>query len=393
MAGTSCSPIAATALTSNGTANGAVAIASVTGWKVGARVALSDSTTTVPVLGKIVGIITSTNTLLIKQLDTPSWGWTQEGPIGSENVGLPPGLRNSSLNPTDMSAWLTANTAKVAQLSTFIYSPYAVKATGATIPVVTVSPASATISTTATQAYTATVVGSGAGTITWFDGGAGGSFSPTTGASTTYTPPTSPATITITAFPASGTSGTATLTTTLPAPSHNYLATRNSPTYTAPGAAFSNSGSGPGPTWTGGGFTDPNSGTLASQIAWTQQAGGATSGNMLYSGTLDSAYALVNATQYVFSVRVKSSTAFSFFVFIGASVYTTTFPTANTHGQVELSHPGDGQWHTLGFVFTAGTGDQSAGNFNMGSMYSNASASILIPTCNTDWFDWEFGPT
>ena len=130
MAGYTSKPIAATALISNGTANGAVAIADVTGWTIGSQVALSDSTTTSPVMATIVGIVTATNTLLLRTDRVPSAGWAQlDWPANSLGQGLPPQLgTNDSKNPTDMSAWTTANTAKVAQIPTFVYSTLVKKA-------------------------------------------------------------------------------------------------------------------------------------------------------------------------------------------------------------------------------------------------------------------------
>ncbi len=119
MAGITSIPIAATPLTADGTANGAVSIASVQNWLIGSHVALADNTTTQPIVAVIVGIITATNTLLLHELEDQSFGWQQQG---FNPQGLPPQLPEASKNPTNMSAWLVANSATVSQISTFIYA-------------------------------------------------------------------------------------------------------------------------------------------------------------------------------------------------------------------------------------------------------------------------------
>ena len=119
MAGITSIPIAATPLTADGTANGAVSIASVKNWLIGSHVALADNTTTQPIVAVIVGIITATNTLLLHELEDQSFGWQQRG---FNPQGLPPQLPEASKNPTNMSAWLVANSATVSQISTFVYA-------------------------------------------------------------------------------------------------------------------------------------------------------------------------------------------------------------------------------------------------------------------------------
>lgn len=118
MAGFFSTPIAATALTSNGTAAGVVGIASVTGWQQGSQAMLTDSAGTVPQLVIVVGINVVSNLLILQAIQTPSSGWIQTDSVVTQTA--PPGL-NKTGNVSDMSAWTTAHTANIAQVSSFIY--------------------------------------------------------------------------------------------------------------------------------------------------------------------------------------------------------------------------------------------------------------------------------
>ena len=118
MAGFFSLPMSAS-LTSNGTASGMIGVASVTGWQLSSYVGLGDNTTTPPITAVIVAIDTTNNILYLQAVVLPSSGWAQ---MDSTLQTAPPALNEQvSWNPTDMSAWTTANSATVTQIPTFIY--------------------------------------------------------------------------------------------------------------------------------------------------------------------------------------------------------------------------------------------------------------------------------
>ena len=240
--------------------------------------------------------------------------------------------------------------------------------------VVTVSPSTASVSSGGTQAFTATYTGSGTPTLTWDDGGAGGSFSPTTGSSTTYTAPTGPLSVTVTCTPSSpsGTAGTSAVTVASPGPakpSTNWLSVPTS--WSVPGGSSSS---------LVGGQPDPDGGNNASQ--WTIQS------SSIIMGTLSHTPISGNSYTVYLKVKVKSGQGTQSFNF---STGTSQFASGMA-GYQRFTVPDDGAWHVLGATWTANSNDTGTTPF-LGFTFGGQGATGPDFNGIVYVYDGEYGPT
>ena len=236
--------------------------------------------------------------------------------------------------------------------------------------VVSVSPSSATAGASASVSFTASYTGSGSPTLTWSDGGAGGSFSPTTGASTTYTTPSSFTSVTVTCTPNTGTAGTSTVTYASgpPKPSSNKV----SGVLTSWAQNAMNSVT--------GGQSDPDGGNNAYKCDYQSSSGAA-----LTEGTIGVwAPTLGQSVTFYMQVKNQGSSPMSFI--IGGF-----FSTAQRQ---DFTIPNDGAWHTVGATWTANAADVAnggtvlLGNGIGGNAYNSSFTGGVFYM-----YDVEFGPT
>ena len=237
--------------------------------------------------------------------------------------------------------------------------------------VVTVSPSTASVSSGGTQAFTATYTGSGTPTLTWDDGAAGGSFSPTTGSSTTYTAPTGPLSVTVTCTPSSpsGTAGTSVVTVASPGPPKP-SSNKVSSVLTSWAQNSMNSVT--------GGQSDPSGGSNAYKCDY-QSSGALTEGTIgVWAPTLGQ-----SVTLYM-QVKNQSSSPMSFI--IGGFF-------SNAQRQ-DLTIPNDGAWHTVGVTWTANAADvANGGTVLMGNGIGGNAYNSSFTGGVFYMYDVEFGPT